>query len=103
MPCTLRRHKHPGDANSVNDTLSKWDTQHLYKDSLDTYGLHVCTKDDPIYKDYAISTSWSQQKTSNCKCLSMLNIISDYSKTMFAGGQQDVKHRGFTQVLNFTI
>ena len=74
MPGALKSHKQPRDeTRRVNGARSSWKDLNQFKDTSDTYGVHICTRDDPLYKDY-ISTAWTQQKNSspsNCKCLTM--------------------------------
>ena len=100
MPGALKSHKQSRDETGrVNGARSSWKDLNQFKDTSDTYGVHICTRDDPIYKDYT-STTWTQQKNaspSNCKCLTMQILRSflslNVAVVMFTGGQQAVKYK----------
>ena len=109
MPGALKSHKQPRDETCrVNGARSSWKDLNQFKDTSDTYGVHICTRDDPIYKDYT-STAWTQQKNaspSNCKCLTTQILRSFLSLKCSSGDVYwwsiGCKTQGFNLVLNFT-
>ena len=103
MSGALKSHKQQKDESRRVNSATKDLNQ--FKDNSDTYGVHICTRDDPIYKDYT-STAWMQQKNvspSNCKCftvkLYILSLLS--SAVMFTVDCNRLQNIGFQSSYQF--